>query len=335
MFKILLGAILMANFANAAEMNIHYNRLGTTDNWNLWVWGEGKDGFEVRPIGNDKFGMLFKVDFKEKGISASKIGILPRRGQWEAKDEPERFFNEEGQNDIYLLEGDGEVYFAPPEVSTKATAAWLDDGNELRLIFSRPVPEDYVSSLKLSVLRVWLGEHKILLCPCPGSFLYISDYQHFRIPEEAIVVGVENMENFRLPERQAAVFEEIGEQFGGGGVPPLLLVSRYPQSKDLVNWLKSIPNYYVHFGDFDLAGIQIFLTEFFAHLGPERSAFFVPDDIENRLLCSGSRERYDVQFARFGKMDVPDLRVLPLVQLIHRCQKGYDQEGYIESRHDA
>lgn len=184
-------------------------------------------------------------------------------------------------------------------------------------------------------LRVWLGEHKILLCPCPGSFLYISDYQHFRIPEEAIVVGVENMENFRLPERQAAVFEEIGEQFGGGGVPPLLLVSRYPQSKDLVNWLKSIPNYYVHFGDFDLAGIHIFLTEFFAHLGPERSAFFVPDDIENRLLCSGSRERYDVQFARFGKMDVPDLRVLPLVQLIHRCQKGYDQEGYIESRHDA
>ena len=184
-------------------------------------------------------------------------------------------------------------------------------------------------------LRVRLGEHKILLCPCPGSFLYISDYQHFRIPEEAIVVGVENMENFRLPERQAAVFEEIGEQFGGGGVPPLLLVSRYPQSKDLVNWLKSIPNYYVHFGDFDLAGIQIFLTEFFAHLGPERSAFFVPDDIEDRLQCSGSRERYDVQFARFGKMDVPDLRVLPLVQLIHRCQKGYDQEGYIESRHDA
>lgn len=184
-------------------------------------------------------------------------------------------------------------------------------------------------------LRVWLGEHKILLCPCPGSFLYISDYQHFRIPEEAIVVGVENMENFRLPERQAAVFEEIGEQFGGGGVPPLLLVSRYPQSKDLVNWLKSIPNYYVHFGDFDLAGIHIFLTEFFAHLGPERSAFFVPDDIEDRLLCSGSRERYDVQFARFGKMDVPDLRVLPLVQLIHSCQKGYDQEGYIESRHDA
>ncbi|MBO4555378.1 MAG: hypothetical protein J5706_01365, partial [Elusimicrobiales bacterium] len=141
----------MANIANAADLNIHYNRLGTTDNWNLWVWGEGKDGFEVRPSGNDKFGMLFKVDLKQKGIGGNKIGVLPRRGQWEAKDEPERYYNDEGQSDIYLLEGDGEVYFAPPEVSTKATAAWLDDGNEVRLIFSRAVSEEYVSSLKLSI----------------------------------------------------------------------------------------------------------------------------------------------------------------------------------------
>ena len=151
MLKLLLGLLFMANFANAAEMNIHYNRLGTTDNWNLWVWGDGKDGFEVRPSGNDSFGMLFKVDLRKKGIADGKIGILPRRGQWEAKDEPERFFNEAGQNDIYLLEGDGEVYFAPPEISTKATSAWLDEGNDVRLIFSRAVSSEYVQSLNLAV----------------------------------------------------------------------------------------------------------------------------------------------------------------------------------------
>jgi len=35
-----------------------------------------------------------------------------------------------------------------------------------------------------------------------------------------------------------------------------LFVSRYPQtqSKDLLNWLQSIPNPYLHFGDFDLTG---------------------------------------------------------------------------------
>ena len=180
-------------------------------------------------------------------------------------------------------------------------------------------------------LSVRLGERKLLLCPCPGSFVYISDFLAFRIPSNALVVGVENMENFRLPERQTAVWEEIREQYGGDGVPPLLLVSRYPQSRDLVTWLQGIPNFYVHFGDFDLAGIHIYLTEFYRHLGPERAAFFVPEDIEERLAVSGSRDRYQTQFERFGKMDVPDIRLLPLVSLIHRHQKGYDQEGYIRS----
>lgn len=178
-------------------------------------------------------------------------------------------------------------------------------------------------------LSVRLGEKKLLLCPCPGSFLYISDFWNFQIPSNAIVVGVENMENFRLPERQESVWEQIADQFGEGGVPPILLVSRYPQSKDLVTWLREIPNPYVHFGDFDLAGIHIYLTEFYVHL-KERSFFFVPEDIEDRLSSAGSRERYNTQFHRFGKMEVPDPRVLPLVQLIHRYQKGYDQEGYIE-----
>ena len=178
----------------------------------------------------------------------------------------------------------------------------------------------------IAPLSVRLGERKLLLCPCPGSFLYISDFRDFRIPSNTIVVGVENMENFRLPERQEEVWEQIREPFEG--VPPLLLVSRYPQSKDLVTWLQTIPNPYVHFGDFDLAGIHIYLTEFYQHLG-DRASFFVPDDIETRLETSGSRERYDTQFLRFGKMEVTDWRVKPLAELIHRYQKGYDQEGYI------
>lgn len=177
-------------------------------------------------------------------------------------------------------------------------------------------------------LSVRLGERKILLCPCTGSFLYISDFRNFRIPSDAIVVGVENMENFRLPERQTAVWEQIREQYGDGGVPPILLVSRYPQSKDLVSWLQEIPNPYVHFGDFDLAGISIYLTEFYRHLG-ERSAFFIPEDIED-CLSNGSRKRYDDQFPMYGKMDITDPRLEGLVQLLHRHQKGYDQEGFIE-----
>lgn len=60
----------------------------------------------------------------------------------------------------------------------------------------------------------------------------------------------------------------------------------------------------------------------------ERASFFVPDDIEERL-SRGSRERYDTQFERFGKMEVSDCRLQRLVALIHRHHRGYDQEGYI------
>jgi hypothetical protein len=221
-----------------------------------------------------------------------------------------------------LLGETAELFSAPP--ASRAQQVQLTGDSKAAPLRSCPgFPVNVISPLS-----VRLGERKLLLCPCPGSFLYISDFWNFRIPSNTIVVGVENMENFRLPERQTAVWDQILDQYGGDGVPPLLLVSRYPQSKDLISWLQGIPNRYVHFGDFDLAGISIYLTEFYRHLG-ERAAFFVPNDIETRLT-RGSRERYDTQFARFGKMEIPDSRLVPLVQIIHRNQKGYDQEGYIE-----
>ena len=163
------------------------------------------------------------------------------------------------------------------------------------------------------------------LNPPNGSFVFIADYENFFVPENVIVVGIENMENFRYIERQKTLFKQI--------VPfvkpqPLLFVARYPQSGDLIRWLCENDNYYVHFGDFDLAGINIYLTEFYAKL-EERSAFFVPNDAEKRIE-NGSRERYDNQILKFENMKVTDSRVQPLVSLIKKHHKCYDQEGYIE-----
>ena len=108
----------------------------------------------------------------------------------------------------------------------------------------------------------------------------------------------------------------------------VLFVSRYPQSTDLRRWLCTIPNHYLHFGDFDLAGINIFLFEFQQYLGKERSSYLIPDDIGSRLQ-SGSRKRYDEQYCRFKdiKSDVCELQ--QLIDLICHERKAYDQEGYI------
>jgi 8-oxo-dGTP diphosphatase len=106
-----------------------------------------------------------------------------------------------------------------------------------------------------------------------------------------------------------------------------LFVSRYPQSKDLRKWLQGITNRYVHFGDFDLAGINIFLTEFQQFLGA-RSSFFIPSDIEKRLQI-GSQDRYNNQLSRFRDLKCDENRIQAIIDLINKYHKCYDQEGYI------
>ena len=164
-----------------------------------------------------------------------------------------------------------------------------------------------------------LDGNPIVIHPTEGAFTYIYDYTAFTVPEDVTIIGVENAENFRQIARQRYLFSAYHRP---------LFVSRYPQNGDLLRWPQSVPNHYVHFGDFDLAGIHIYLSEFFQHLGPSRAEFFVPDDIFRRLP-SGSRGRYEVQYSKFGAMPVTDPRLQPLVDAIHREHKGYDQEGYI------
>lgn len=84
------------------------------------------------------------------------------------------------------------------------------------------------------------------------------------------------------------------------------------------------------FGDLDLAGIRIFITEFYRYLG-ERSSFLISPDYEERIK-NGSRERYDVQLTTTKNMIINDPRLRALAACIHKYHRGYDQEGYIRTR---
>lgn len=170
-------------------------------------------------------------------------------------------------------------------------------------------------------IQCMLNGLRITIAPEEGSFLFITNWQSFEIPKDVVVVGIENMENFRLIRQQRALFERTI------GPARLLFVSRYPQSSDLRSWLQTIPNHYIHFGDFDLAGIHIFLSEFQIFLG-ERSSFFIPENIEQKLV-NGSSERYNAQYLKFKYLttDIPVLQhLIDTINMYHRC---YDQEGYI------
>ena len=171
-----------------------------------------------------------------------------------------------------------------------------------------------------------LNGEPFVVNPHEGSFLFVTQWESFKIPADVIVIGIENMENFRLIRKQKMFFENY---LRAHALPnKTLFVSRYPQSNDLRKWLTTIPNRYLHFGDFDLAGIHIFLTEFERHIGTERASFLIPSDIADRLK-SGSSQRYDEQHALFKDMQTDVRELGQLITLIHQERKGYDQEGYI------
>lgn len=163
----------------------------------------------------------------------------------------------------------------------------------------------------------------LCLPPQAGSYIYITDWESFAIPADTLVIGVENMENFHRIAAHGDLFEkQLCE-----GEHSILFVSRYPQSAALRSWLLQIPNRYVHFGDFDLAGISIFLNEFHKHL-PSRSSFLIPEDILDRLP-NGSRERYNDQYERFHNISSTIPSVQSLITSINHFRRAYDQEGYI------
>lgn len=192
----------------------------------------------------------------------------------------------------YLIDKDESYRMLEIDVSDSRASMARDTGNS-KLAVVRSCPGFPINCYEPIACR--LNGSPWVVNPQEGSFLYVADWKTFVIPEDVIVVGIENMENFRKIRQQRALFSsELG-------LHRLLFVSRYPQSTDLRSWLCSIPNHYIHFGDFDLAGINIFLTEFHAHLG-ERSSFLIPKDIEQRLANNGTGQRYNAQYQKFKNL---------------------------------
>lgn len=171
-------------------------------------------------------------------------------------------------------------------------------------------------------IKAKLNNEDFVVHPPKGSFQFIYDYKDFIIPTEVTVVGVENAKNFSCIEEQQYLFKDIKPLF----------ISRYPQNqnKDFIKWMKSLPNHYLHFGDFDFAGIGIYLNEYKKHLGND-AAFFIPSSIETDLKERGNRRRYDIQKLNFDLKEIKEPHLTHLIELIRSTRKGLDQEYYINS----
>jgi hypothetical protein len=170
-----------------------------------------------------------------------------------------------------------------------------------------------------SPVEATLAQQSSFINPQPGTCTFIADYASFSPAENVTVVGVENPENFFHIQQQQHLFQHIHPLF----------VCRYPQGNDLVKWLDSIPNNYVHFGDFDFEGINIYLREYKKYL-KERAIFFIPGNVEDMIARFGNRDLYNKQISHAPLPEaIEEQAIVGLLALFHKHRKVLEQEIFI------
>jgi len=104
-------------------------------NCHIWSWTEDSEGQEYDFIGEDAYGAWAQVSFD--ALSETKqIGFLVKIGDWEAGEVSEdRFLDlshvKDGKLDVYILQNDSNVYYAPEEIP-QSIRAFLDSFTEIR-----------------------------------------------------------------------------------------------------------------------------------------------------------------------------------------------------------
>jgi len=169
-------------------------------------------------------------------------------------------------------------------------------------------------------IQATINGKQITIDPVEGTFQFIYDFEKFILSPNITIVGIENPENFRYIEKQKYLFNDLNPLF----------ICRYPQnrSKDLRRWLQSIANPYLHFGDFDFAGIGIYLNEYKKYLG-NRASFFVPENMDEMIEKHGNKDLYAKQKINFDKDIITEEKLLKLIKLIHKYKKGLEQEIFV------
>lgn len=157
------------------------------------------------------------------------------------------------------------------------------------------------------------------LDPPRGTSFEVDDESLLEINPEIIVVGVENYATFMRIKDYAHLFDSN---------TPYLFTYRATYGKDSygrwIEWLKRIPNQYLHFGDLDKGGIKIYIDNFRSVLG-ERASFLIPADFEE-LIRTGSTALYDKQYGEAVPDTRKDPRVQPLMDAIEKYHKSCEQE---------
>ena len=181
---------------------------------------------------------------------------------------------------------------------------------------------DVMKGIRLNAIQpveILFDGQPFLLDPPRGTSFEVDDESLLEINPEIIVVGVENYATFMRIKDYAHLFD-AGK--------PYLFTYRVTSRKDSygkwIEWLKRIPNQYLHFGDLDKGGLRIYIDNFRSALG-DRASFLIPDNYEE-LIKNGSTKLYDQQYGEAAPDTNKDPRIQLLLDTIEKYHKSCEQE---------
>jgi len=157
----------------------------------------------------------------------------------------------------------------------------------------------------------------ITIQPFPhGTELFIHQPEKLQISPNALIIGIENPECFLKFEKIAHLFPK----------KELIIIMRYLSSSPN-RWLQTITNNYMHFGDFDPAGLNIYIREYKKQLPASRCSYFIPPKIDELINHYGLTSLYDKQIHLLKNIDFqmhPEISAL--YDLMRKYGKGLEQE---------
>jgi hypothetical protein len=135
-----------------------------------------------------------------------------------------------------------------------------------------------------------------------------------KVHKDTHIIGVENFDNL-------IYFEHLQNLIGKKDI---LVVYR---NKMMHSFFNKLSNQITYFGDFDLAGVHIFIHEVLAK--NNNISLFIPPNIEVLLKNHGNTILYAQQLQQYKNLKSDNSKIQQLLNYINYYQKGLEQEFFI------
>ncbi|MDF1875565.1 hypothetical protein JHD48_07445 [Sulfurimonas sp. SAG-AH-194-I05] len=216
-------------------------------------------------------------------------------------------------NDYYINSMDEIDRYIEEIFDTKASRDTVQKWhNSSKAKDSKSLKGLYVSSL--NTVDIKLNDATVSIIPNNGLGYFLFYTQKIELFDDTVIVGVENY--------QVIWFAKKYKQFFEGN--NILFVVKTPY---MLEWISSLENEYIHFGDYDLAGINIYLNTIIPRLkNSKQYSMFIPNNIEYLIQKHGDYELYEKQKNIYALV-TSDIKINNLINMIRTNKKSIEQEG--------